>query len=72
MEIRPVEEKVAQPAAPPAEETTRLVVEALVEEKFVVVAWVVVERVMLLKMCAPVQVGEKAWSTVKVGCAPIT
>lgn len=36
------------------------------------VASVVVERVMVLKMCAPVQVGVKDWSMVKVGWEPIT
>jgi len=35
-------------------------------KELVEVAEVVVERVMLLKMWAPVQVGEKAWSTVMV------
>lgn len=38
-EMRPVAEKVAQPAAPPALETTKLVVEAVpVTARFVVVA----------------------------------
>ena len=37
----------------------KLVVEALVATNLVEVAWVVVLRVMLLKICAPVQVGEK-------------
>ncbi len=45
LEISPVTEKVAQPAVPPALETTRLVVEALVDAKLVVVALVVVEKV---------------------------
>ena len=36
-------------------------------KKEVEVASVEVERVMELKMWAPVQVGEKAWSMVKVG-----
>lgn len=44
----------------------KLEVEAVVAKKLVVVAAVVVERVMLLKMCAPVQVGENVWSTVMV------
>ena len=37
----------------------RLVEEAVVAKKSVEVAAEEVERVMLLKMCAPVQVGEK-------------
>ena len=37
-EMSPIEEKVAQPAVPPAEETKRLVVEAVVAERLVVVA----------------------------------
>jgi hypothetical protein len=37
----------------------RLVLEAVVEKRFVVVAAVVVERVIELKICAPVHVGEK-------------
>lgn len=36
----------------------RLVVEAVVAKKLVEVAWVVVERVMLSKMLAPVKVLE--------------
>ena len=39
-EMSPIEEKVAQPAVPPAEETMRLVVEAVVAESEVVVALV--------------------------------
>lgn len=50
----------------------RLEVEAVVEKKFVEVAEVVVDREMRSKMCVPVQWGEKAWSMVKVGWAPIT
>lgn len=50
----------------------RLVEEAVVEKRLVVVAWVVVLRVMLLKICAPVQVGEKVWSTEKEGWEPRT
>ncbi len=45
---------------PLIEVPVRLVVEALVAKRLVVVAEVEVERVMLLKMCAPAQVGEKA------------
>ena len=44
----------------------KLVEEAVVAKKLVEVAEVEVERVMLLKMWAPVQVGLKAWSTVTV------
>ena len=45
-------------ASPPTvrSEEKRLVDEAVVEKRLVVVAWVVVERVMLLKMLAPVKV----------------
>ena len=46
--------------------TDKLVVLAVVLKKLVEVAAVVVLLVMLLKMCAPVQVGVKAWSTVMV------
>jgi cephalosporin-C deacetylase-like acetyl esterase len=57
----PVPDEVKLPPLPVVKK--RLVEEAVVEKRLVVVAEVVVERVMLLKMWAPVQVGVKAWST---------
>ena len=53
-------ERVARP------EELIILANKLVLKKLVEVAAVVVERVMLLKMWAPVQVGEKLWSTVTV------
>jgi hypothetical protein len=49
-----------------------LVAVRVVAKRLVVVAWVVVDLVMLLKMCAPVQVGEKVWSIDRVAFEPPT
>ena len=57
--------QVASPA-PLKRAVKRLEEEAVVLKRLVEVALVVVDLVMLLKICAPVQVGLKAWSTVMV------
>ena len=60
---RSPEELMVEVAEPPME---RVLPVREDEKKLVEVAWVEVLLVMLLKMWAPVQVGEKAWSTVMV------
>lgn len=66
---RSPEELMVVEAEPPILKELALSTEA---KRLVDVAAVVVERVISLKMCVPVQVGENDWSMVKVGCAPIT
>lgn len=67
-EIRPTVENVAQPAVPPADETNRLVVEAVVTERLVEVALVELELIALNEL------GKMTWLGREITApdAPIT